>query len=298
MKRIKQSRFDIINTILVLLITFIILYPLYFVLIASVSSPKDVAMGRTLLWFKNVDLAGYTFVFKYKQIWTGYRNSIIYTVFGTLFNLLTTIPAAYVLSKKWLPGRQVMTWYFFITMYISGGLIPSYLLVKSLGFLDTPWIMILGSGVSAYNLIIARQYFQSSIPGEIYESAEIDGATEWASFVRIAIPLAKPIIAVLALYYAVGHWNSYYNAMIYLRNQDLYPLQLVLRNILIIGQQLSTPDLTSAGTSAIEYMSKMAEMVDNIKYVVILVSSLPMLVAYPFVQKYFTKGIMIGSVKG
>lgn len=296
-KRKKKKLFDIVNNSLVILITFIIMYPLYFCIVASFSEPKQIAMGNTLLTVKNFTLDAYKYVFQEKQLWVGYRNSIIYTVLGTLYNLVLTIPAAYVLTKKDLPFRTAISWYFFLTMYISGGMIPTYLLIKDLGLIDNPWVLIIGAGVSCYNLIIARQYFSSSIPGEIFEAAHIDGASEWSCFTKIAMPLAKPIIAVMALYYGVGHWNSYYNALLYIRKSKYYPLQLVLRNILMTNE-LSLANIESADAETAAYMVHRAEMAQGMKYAIIFIASAPLLIAYPFAQKYFTKGIMIGSVKG
>ena len=235
-------------------------------------------------------------VFETKSIWTGYLNTVIYTVLGTMYNLCTLIPAAYVMSKKNLPGRGFFSMFFFITMYFGGGMIPTYLLMKNLGLLDTRWVLILGS-VSCYNLIVARQYYQNSIPESIYEAARIDGASEFKCFFRIALPLSSSIIAVMTLFHAVGHWNSYYNALLYVHKADYYPLQLILREILLLNQNvlegaiLDDPD---AATWAIRRMW----IAESMKYSIIFISCAPLLVAYPFVQKYFVKGVMIGSVKG
>ena len=230
-KKKKIGAFDMVNTILVILITLVTIYPLYFCVIASFSDPQQVALGNTMFWIKDFTLEPYQYVLRESRIWIGYRNSIIYMFFGTLYNLVLTIPAAYVLTKSYLPFRNVLSWYFFITMYFSGGMIPTYLLMKDLNLIDNPLALILGAGVSCYNLIVTRQYFASSIPNDIYEAAYMDGASEWKCFVKIAIPLAKPIIAVMALYYGMAHWNSYYNALLYIRNVDYYPLQLVLRGL-------------------------------------------------------------------
>ncbi|MBR2036631.1 MAG: carbohydrate ABC transporter permease [Agathobacter sp.] len=296
-KKKKTELFDVVNTSLVVLITLIVIYPLYFSVIASFSGPKQVALGNTLLWVKDFTTEAYRYVLEEEQLWIGYRNSIIYLILGTLYNLILTIPAAYVMSKKYLPFRGALSWYFFITMYISGGMIPSYLLVKDLGLIDNPLVMIIGAGVSCYNLIVTRQYFSSSIPEDIYEACYIDGASELICFTKIALPLAKPIIAVMALYYGVGHWNSYYSALLYLRKAKYYPLQLVLRNILI-SNELSTAAIENADAETVAYLVHRAEMVQVMKYAIIFIASAPLLIAYPFVQKHFTKGIMIGSVKG
>lgn len=290
--------FDLINTLLVVLITAIVAYPLYYSLIASFSEPSEVAQGNTLLWIKNFTTDAYYYLFQEESIWIGYRNTIIYTFFGTIYNLVLTIPAAYVLSKKYLPLRNVLSWYFFLTMYLSGGLIPIYLLKRSLGLLNNPLVMIIDTGVSCYNLIVTRQYFSSSIPNEIYEAAQTDGASEFRCFWQIALPLAKPIIAVMALFYGVEHWNSYYKALIYLQESNYFPLQLIMRNILFVEQQMDAALSAGLDAEGAAYYIRKAEMVVGMKYGLYIVASIPLLIAYPFVQKHFTKGIMIGSVKG
>ena len=296
-KKKKIGAFDMVNTILVILITLVTIYPLYFCVIASFSDPQQVALGNTMFWIKDFTLEPYQYVLRESRIWIGYRNSIIYMFFGTLYNLVLTIPAAYVLTKSYLPFRNVLSWYFFITMYFSGGMIPTYLLMKDLNLIDNPLALILGAGVSCYNLIVTRQYFASSIPNDIYEAAYMDGASEWKCFVKIAIPLAKPIIAVMALYYGMAHWNSYYYALLYIRNVDYYPLQLVLRGILI-SNELSLNAMENADAETMAYLVRKAQIAQGMKYAIVFIASAPLLVAYPFLQKYFTKGIMIGSVKG
>ena len=297
-KKLKSAgAFDVANVILVLAITLITIYPLYFCVIASFSNPKEVALGNTVLWVKGFTLESYQYVMREKQLWIGYRNSILYMFFGTLYNLVLTIPAAYVLTKKYLPFRNVLSWFFFITMYFSGGMIPTYLLMKDLGLIDNPLALVIGAGVSCYNLIVTRQYFSSSIPQDIYEAAYIDGSSEWKCFTRIALPLAKPIIAVMALYYGVGHWNSYYNALLYIRDKAFYPLQLVLRGILI-SNELAVSSMENADAETVAYLVHRAEIAQGMKYAIVFIASAPLLILYPFLQKYFTKGIMVGSVKG
>ena len=296
----KQSKgdiaFDVVVIVLLTLILLIMIYPMYFILIASISDPGLVVSGKVFLYPRKVTMESYQMVFETKSIWTGYLNTVIYTVLGTMYNLCTLIPAAYVMSKKNLPGRGFFSMFFFITMYFGGGMIPTYLLMKNLGLLDTRWVLILGS-VSCYNLIVARQYYQNSIPESIYEAARIDGASEFKCFFRIALPLSSSIIAVMTLFHAVGHWNSYYNALLYVHKADYYPLQLILREILLLNQNvlegaiLDDPD---AATWAIRRMW----IAESMKYSIIFISCAPLLVAYPFVQKYFVKGVMIGSVKG
>lgn len=296
-RRNPASMFDIVNISLVSLVTILIFYPLYFCIVASFSNPTKVALGETILWFMDITLDAYKYVMVEDQIWIGYRNSILYTVFATLYNIALTIPAAYVLTKKYLPMRTAISWFFFITMYFSGGMIPTFLWIRDLGLLNNPLVLVIGAGVSCYNLIVARQYFSASIPNELYESAYIDGASELTSFFRIAMPLAKPIIAVIMLYYGVSNWNNYYSALLYIQDKQLYPLQLVLRSILITNE-LALSNIEMADTDTISYLLYKAHMADGMKYAIIFIASAPLLIAYPFVQKHFTKGIMVGSVKG
>ena len=290
------SLFDVINTFLVVLITFMIAYPLYFCVIASFSDPTQVGAGKTLLWIKDFSLEAYRNIVKESRLWVGYRNTIIYTVLGTLYNLVLTIPLAYVMTKQRMPFHNAISWFFFLTMYVSGGMIPSYLLMKDLKLIDSPLAMIVGAGVNCYNLIVARQYFAASISQDIYEAAYVDGASELKCFTRIALPLAKPIIAVLTLYYGVGHWNSYYNGLLYIYKAKYYPLQLVLRDILISNQTIT---IDAAGdVESMKQMMANAHAAEGMKYAIIFIASAPLLIIYPFLQKYFEKGVMIGAVKG
>lgn len=293
----RYTLFDAINTLLVVGITFLIAYPLYFIIIASFSDPTEVAKGNTLLWIKGFTVEAYKYVFKEEQLWTGYRNAIVYTILGTLYNLVLTIPAAYVLTKKYLPFRTLISWFFLIMMYFSGGMIPTYLLIKNLGLLNNPLVLIVGAGVSCSNLIVTRQYFSTSIHPDIYEAAYIDGASEWQCFVKIAMPLAKPILAVMTLYYGVGHWNNYYSALLYIRDYKYAPLQLVLRRLLY-STSFSIEDFTAADGDTLLYQIQMANMAQSMKYAIIFIASVPLLILYPFVQKHFTTGMMVGSVKG
>ena len=297
MMRKKITLFDFINIVLVILITLLVLYPLYFCVIASFSAPDQVALGKTMFTIKNFTVEAYSNVLKEKQIWVGYRHTIIYTFFGTIYNLVLTIPIAYAMTKQFLPFRNIISWFFFITMYFSGGMIPSYLLIKDLNLINNPLVLVLGAGVSCYNMIVTRQYFSSTIPQDIYEAANIDGASEIVSFTRIALPLAKPIIAVMALYYGCAHWNNYYNALLYIRDKEYYPLQLVLRGILITNQMaMNSTESLDVETAA--YMLYKAQLAQTMKYAVVFIASAPLLIVYPFLQKYFTKGMMIGSIKG
>ncbi len=299
MKLSRSDRiFNWINGALLFVITLVMLYPLYFVLIASLSEPNAVVKGEVMFLPRGFQLTAYRNVLKEASVWIGYRNTIVYTVLGTLYNLALTIPAAYVLSKRQLPGRGLLMGYFFITMYFSGGMIPTYIQIKSLNLLNTPWVLIIGAGVNCWNLIVTRQFFSNTIPEELYESAEIDGASDLRAFLRIAAPLAAPIIAVMALFYAVGHWNSYYSALLYVRKSDYFPLQLVLRNILISNEMALANVMLDGDTEAIAAAAQKAYMAEAMKYALIFIASAPMLCVYPFVQKYFVKGVMIGSVKG
>lgn len=282
--------FDFVNTFLITIWLVIIMYPLYFVVIASFTDPT--AIQHSWFWPERVNLEGYKRIFQSDSLWTGYKNSFIYLILGTFINVVLTLPAAYALSRKDLHWRNPLMMFITFTMFFSGGLIPTYLTVKALNMVDTVWAMVIPNAVGAWNLIIARTFFQSTIPDELLESAKIDGCSDAKFFISIAIPLSKALIAVMVLFYGVAHWNSFLNALIYLRSSDLYPLQLVLRNILI-QNQMSTDmimDLSSLGDQV-----RAGEL---IKYGVIIMAALPLLVLYPFLQKYFVQGVLIGSIKG
>lgn len=270
----------------------IMLYPLIYVVSASFSSPGAVAGGKVFLWPVEPTLLGYKAVFQNQKIVTGFLNSVFYLVVGTSLNLVMTMMAAYPLSRKEFYGRKVITAIFVFTMYFSGGLVPSYLLMKNLGLLDTRAVLILPVAMSVWNVIIARTYLQNTIPDELFEAASIDGCSEIRFFLKVVLPLSKSIMAVLVLYYGVYHWNSYFNAMIYLKSPGLQPLQIVLREILLLGQV----DMTMI--TDVEALEKMQGLSNLLKYAVIVVASLPMMCIYPFVQKHFVKGVMIGSLKG
>ncbi|MGI6336581.1 MAG: carbohydrate ABC transporter permease [Eubacteriales bacterium] len=286
--------FLIINFILITMLFLIIAYPLYFVIIASISDVDYVSTGRVILYPIGINFEGYRRVFSDSLIMTGYRNTIFYTVVGTLFNLTLTIPAAYALSKKDLVGRNFLMGIFAFTMYFSGGMIPTFLLVRDLKLLDTWWVLILTSGVTCYNLIIARTFFQNGVPQELEEAAVIDGCSRVRLFISIVLPLSRAIIAVLALYYGIARWNSWFPGMIYLDSRAKAPLQLILRDILIENQQMAL-DETGIGTEAEAIRLKLATL---LKYCLIIVSSAPVLIVYPFLQKYFNQGVMLGSIKG
>lgn len=283
--------FDILNYVILTLCLLIVAYPLYFIVIASVSDPTAVYAGKVILWPSRFTLEGYQRILDYESFFTGYRNTVIYTVVGTAINVLITIPGAYALSRKDLVGRNIIMMGVTFTMIFSGGLIPTYLLVISLNLYNTMWALILPVAVSAWNLIVARTFFQETIPDELLEAATLDGAGNTQFFLRVVLPLSKSIIAVMILFYAVNHWNSYFNALIYLKSADKYPLQLVLRNILF---ENSLGDMVEdASTLALQQ-----RLGDLIKYGIIIASSLPLLILYPFLQRFFIQGVMIGAVKG
>jgi len=289
--------FYVFLTIILTLLMIIILYPLYFVVIASFTDPVVVGSGKILLYPEKFTLAGYENIFQNDKIWLGYRNTIFrYVIPGTIVNVLVTTMAAYPLSRKDLIGRNFVMGLYIFTMYFSGGLIPTYLLVGSLGLNNNPLVIILMGAFSVYNMIIARTYFANSIPYELQEAAMVDGCSTQRMFFAIIIPLSKPILAVLALYSAVGHWNAYFNAMIYLTDKQYQPLQLVLRQILLTGSALEHSVSTVAASAESE--SNLEALGTLAKYCVIVVSTAPVIAAYPFLQKYFIKGVMIGAVKG
>ena len=271
------------------------LYPLIYVVSASLSDPVRVAAGDLLLWPIGFTLEGYETILDYSPIWIGYRNTIFYTLAGTLINLFVTLPCAYALSRRDMIGRNALALVFTFTMFFSGGLIPTYLTMKSLGLVNTVGAMLFPGALSVYNMIITRTYFQNSIPTSLQEAAMIDGCRNTRLFTTIVLPLSKPIIAVIALYYAVGHWNSFFNALIYLTNAKLYPLQLYLRNILIEDQMM---EMMEGDSEAMEAMIRRMQLRESMKYGIVVVSSLPIIAVYPFLQKYFVKGVMIGAVKG
>ena len=282
------------------LLVLVSLYPVIYVLSASFSSADAISSGSVILWPVKFSTKAYDYVFHYKDIWVGYGNSLFYTIVGTAINLAATLPCAYALSRKDMPGRGLIMVLFLITNYFSGGMIPAYMNLFDLGLLNTRWALLLPGMVSVFNLIVARTYFASSIPWELHEAAFIDGCNDAKTFVKIILPLSKPLIGVQVLYYAVAHWNSYFQAMIYLEDRNLMPLQVFLREILAEGE-FSAAALQSGGSFSIEEMSAMIQQTETatvVKYAMIVVSTVPIMILFPFVQKYFEKGIMIGAVKG
>lgn len=284
--------FDTLNYTAMVLLVVVTIYPFWNILVSSVSNSAAISSkGAMLIWPQGFNLNSYILVFKNPMILTGYRNTIFIVVVGTSINLLLTMFGAYALSRKWLMGKKYMMLMLTITMFFGGGLIPSYLLVRQLGLYDTLWAVILPGAVSTWNIIMMRTYFLG-IPDSLEESARIDGANDFHILFLILIPVAIPIIAVMILFYAVGHWNAWFGASIYIRNQDLFPLQLVLRRILITGARANEFDLG--------YISggQRQEVFKGLKYATVIVATIPILMVYPFIQKYFVKGIMIGSLKG
>jgi putative aldouronate transport system permease protein len=287
----KDRLFTIMNTLFLCIITFIVLYPLIYIVCASFSSPSAVLSGKVWLWPVDVTLEGYKAVFEYKRIWTGFANSLFYTIAGTTLNLAITLMAAYALSRKDLVGRNLIMMMCVFTMIFSAGIIPSYLVVQDLGLLNSRWAMILPTALSVWNLIIARTFFQVTIPHELLEASQMDGCSDFKFFFKIVIPLSAPIIAVLTLFYAVGHWNQYFQALLYIRDPDLFPLQLILREILIRNE------VDASMLQDVRVAAEQAGLRQLLKYSLIVISSVPVLIIFPFVQKHFVKGVMIGSLK-
>lgn len=289
--------FDFINTFLVILIVIACIYPLYFTVIASFSEPEEVLKGKVIFLPQHFTLDSYRTVFSYGKIWRGYLNTAMYTVFGTLYNLFLLLPASYAMAKKGLKGRNVLMALFVFTMYFGGGMVPTYMLMKDLHLINSPLVMIVPGAFSVYNMIITRTFFSSNFPPELAEAAKIDGAGEFRIFVQIALPLSGAIIAVMALFNALGHWNDFFNAMLYISDARYFPLQLVLRDVLLMNQNVNFSS-TTMSTEALADLRRRQYLAETMKYSLIFIANLPMLVAYPFVQKYFVKGVTLGAIKG
>ncbi len=293
--KIKKAKADIIFDLvlygLAIGITLIVLYPMYFIIIASFSNPAMVSNGEILFIPRGVNFKAYIKLAAYPQLWSGYKNTIFYVIVGTAITLFVNIPAAYALSRKDLYGKKFFTAFYLIPMFFTGGLIPTYMVVKGFNLLDNFWVMVLPFSVITYYIIVARTFFANSIPEELWEAGQLDGCGYLDFFFRVVLPLSKAVLAVIALWAAVGHWNSYFNALIYLRSETLQPLQIVLRKILIGNQTISA---MTTGAAAVEAK----QMADLIKYAIIVVSSAPIMCLYPFVQKHFNQGVMLGSLKG
>ncbi|WP_135557107.1 carbohydrate ABC transporter permease [Paenibacillus cymbidii] len=289
-----DKTFEWANRLFLLALLCIVLYPLLYVVSASISDPVAVNSGAMWLFPRGITFEGFWRVFDNRDIWIGYRNTFVYTAAGTLINLLITLPCAYALARRDMAGRHFVMGLLLFTMFFNGGLIPTYLLVKQLGLVDSFWILLLINAASVWNIIVTRTFFHSAVPRELEEAAEIDGCSNFRRFVSIALPLSLPIVAVMALFYGVGHWNQYFTAMIYLSDRHLFPLQLILREILVMNEMSAM----MMDGSDMEAMAEQARIADIVKYAVMIVSALPLLVVYPFVQRLFVKGVLIGSLKG
>jgi len=289
-RKLTDTLFDIGVYGFAILLMLLIIYPLWFVIIASFSNPAEVANGNVWFWPSEWKLDGYIELFKQDIIWRSYFNTILYTVVGTFVALAVNIPAGYALSRKDLVGRKWISLFYIIPMFVGGGLIPTYLIIKEFGLLDTFWVMVLPFAVSTFNIIIARTFFSTSLPEGLWEAAQIDGCNTFRYFFSFVIPLSKAILAVIGLWTAVGIWNSWFNALIYLTNENLQPLQLVLRRILIANESL-------LGATSGSLATELRQLSDMMKYAAIVVSTLPIMCLYPFLQKYFNQGVMIGSIK-
>ncbi len=293
--RISDKIFDICNYTFLSLVLVTFIYPLIFIISASISNPDMVFRGEVWLLPKDITWEGYQLILDYKDIWTGYRNSLLYVFVGVPFSMFLTFTAAYPLSRKDFKARNLIMYIYTFTMFFGGGLIPTYLLMRNLGLINNfACMVILPSAVGVYNIIVTRTYFQTNIPTELRDAAEIDGCNEITFFVRVVLPLSPPIIAVMGLFYAVGKWNIFFEALIYLTNRQLFPLQLILREI-VTSARMNPELLEGMDPSVIE---KLTRITNSIKYGVIIIASVPVLMAYPFLQRYFVKGIMVGAIKG
>lgn len=283
--------FGAVVIFLSIIVFIIIVYPLWFVVIASISNSNLVNLGQVTFWPKDIRFYGFEQIMEDTRIWKGYANTILYVVLGTALNMVVTLPAAYALSRRQFKARNKVMMYFVFTMFFNGGLVPTYMTISSLGLISTKLILIIFVAVNTYNLIIARTFIENSIPEDLYEAAVLDGCSHFTYFIKVVLPLSKAVNSVLILYYAVYHWNDYFNALIYNNKEDNAPLQIILREILLLNQAYAN------GNGGVQggYGQSSA---DQVKYAVIIVSTLPILCVYPFVQKYFEKGVMIGAVKG
>lgn len=284
----------LVYTVLTIL-SLVVAYPLYFIVIASISKPVLVSTGQVYLFPRGINFMGYQKIFEYTELWHGYANTIFYTIGFTLLSVFVTLLAGFALSRRNLAGRNAVMMFFTITMFFSGGLVPTYFLIRDLGLMNTRFVIILIGSVSIYRIIITRTFFSSSIPDELYEAASIDGCNHFTFFFKVVLPLSSAIIAVLVIYSAVQQWNSWFNALIYLKDPSMMPLQMVLRKIIINQKEfMDSLDVGSSGGS----LSDQLYVAETMKYGIIIVSSLPVLMLYPFAQKHFAKGVMIGSIKG
>lgn len=286
---ITDRLFRLANAILLTTIVAIVLVPLIYIVASSFSSPQAVLGGRVWLWPVEFTTRGYDVALGNPRVLSGFLNSLFYTFVGTAVSVVMTVLIAYPLSRPDLAGRRIIFALLIFTMLFQGGLIPTFLVVKSLGMLDTRWALIIPNALGVWQVLIATAYFKETIPAELYQAAKVDGASEVQYLIRVALPLSKPMLAVIALMYGIGQWNSYFDALLYLRDPKLYPLQLVLRDILILNQQPGSDVLG---------MVERQQLAQLLKFSLVVISTVPVLLIYPFVAKYFAKGMMVGSVKG
>lgn len=291
--------FDAVTFIILTLIFVIVAYPLYFIIISSISDPKAVAAGEVVLFPVGFSLDGYMEVFKTKTVMRGFTNSLLYTAVGVSINLFVTLPTGYALSRKDFYGKKSITLFYIVTMFVSGGLMPTYLVIRNLSMINTIWALVIPGSLSVYNMIVCRTFFTTTIPDELLEAAKIDGCGNTKFFFSIVLPLSGAITAIMVLYYGIGHWNSYFSALIYITNREKWPLQLELRSILIENSLAQSAATMMASTpEAIEEKNRLAALMEMMKYSLIIISTIPVMILYPFIQKHFVKGVTIGSVKG
>jgi len=295
---ISNRVFYIFNTVFWIVVMLIILYPLYLVCIASVSDPDAIVRGEVIWHPVDFSLIGYKSVFKYKELWSSYANSIFYTFSSIIISIMVTLSAAYALSRQKFAGKGCINFFFVFTMFFNGGLIPTFLVMRDLGLYNTRWVIILMGCVSVWNLMVARTYIQNSIPEELYEAAMLDGASHFQYFFKVVLPLSKTIIAVLAVYYGVAKWNDYFNGLVYLKDRSLLPLQTVLREILATLQVDNSGDFMASMADSSASLAEAMRIANVSKYCIIVIATGPVVILYAFMQKYFEKGVMIGSLKG
>lgn len=288
--------FDVVSFTVLTLVLIIMAYPLYFIIISSISNPIAVTSGQVRFLPVGFTLDGYNEVFKHSEVIRGFINSLIITFIGTSINLLITLPTGYALSRPDFFYRKFVTFFYLITMFVSGGMIPTFLVVKQTGLYNTIWALVIPGAISVYNMFVCRTFFKTNIPRELLDAGLLDGCGNVRFFTKIALPLSSALIAIMVLYYGVGHWNSYFGALMYITDQKKFPLQLVLRNILIVNSLQQSGSIVDRQT--LEAMEKRRAIVDLMKYSLIILSSIPVMVLYPFIQKHFVKGVMVGSVKG
>ena len=289
-KRRNRSVADYAIYFLLIVLCFILFYPIYYILIASFSSPVEVVKNPILLYPKDITIYNYRRLLASSSIWMGYANTLRYVILGTAINVAITMTTAYALSQELLPCKKGILFLIIFTMFFSGGMIPTFLVVKELRMLNTVWALILPGAISTWNLMVTRTYLSTQIPKKLHEAAEIDGAGEYRTFLQIILPLAKPILIVITMFYASGHWNSWFSALIYLRDREMYPLQIIMREMLIEGETYGVFDAEASTERAI--------MIVTFKYAVMAISILPLMILFPFIQKHFAKGVLVGSLKG